>query len=590
LSRRVASIRREECEVFESARFPARVSRVSRPQWLAPAVWLAFAAALASPPLAAEPLAAAVEREGERLVTAFTADASGPGVAVLVARGDEVLFRGARGMASIELGVPLSADHVFRIGSVTKQFGAAGLLALVDDGKVALDDPLSRFLPDYPDGDAITIAQLLNHTSGIKSYTGIPGYMDQEIRRDLDTAALVAVFRDQPVDFAPGAEWKYNNSGYVLVGAVIEQASGMRWDRWLQQRMFAPLEMRHTRGGEGLDVVAMHVSGYGSDAQGGVQIAAPISMSQPHAAGALLSTVDDLWRWNRALHGGRLLSADSYQRMITPEGAAAENGHAYGYGIQAITLRGRPALEHGGGIHGFLSSLIYLPDGEITVAVLRNSTAPAGANIGMMARQLAAVALGDPYPEARPVELPLAELQALEGVYRVDAEITRTLRVADGVLTSQRSGGSPFRLIPIGDDRFLFEQSLSYLRIERDAQGAPIALRFHQGGEGDGERSLRSDEPVAHRASIELPPAALARLVGQYSSPQLGLKVFLDDAEVLRVQVPGQPALALKAQTPARFHVSEVDASFEFAPAEGPVESVTLLQGPVRIVMQRSGD
>lgn len=160
---------------------------------------LAAPAAMAATP----PTPAEFARDAAALVAERVPNAEGPGVAVLVKRGDTVLYRGARGMASVELGVPLTPAHVFRIGSVTKQFAAAGLLKLVDEGKVALDDPLAKYLPDYPGGEAITVAQLLNHTSGIKSYTNIAGYMDQEIRRDLDTAALVAVFKDHEAEFAP---------------------------------------------------------------------------------------------------------------------------------------------------------------------------------------------------------------------------------------------------------------------------------------------------------------------------------------------------------------------------------------------------
>jgi D-alanyl-D-alanine carboxypeptidase len=527
-------------------------------------------------------------RQAEALLNAAVPDADGPGMAVLVARGDEVLFRGARGMASIELGVPLSPDHVFRIGSVTKQFAAAGLLKLVDDGKVALADPLSKFLPDYPGGEAITIAQLLNHTSGIQSYTNLPGYMDQEIRKDLDTSALVAVFKDKPVEFAPGEGWNYNNSGYVLVGAVIEKASGMPWQRWLEQVQFRPAGLEHTRSGATRGVIPGHASGYSAGADGSISVAAPLSMTQPHAAGALVSTVDDLLRWNRALHGGQLISPASYQRMISPEGKAGEAPNNYGFGIQADSIRGRDALQHGGGINGFLSMLIYLPDSEVTVVTLRN--ADGAGPTRSLPRQLAALAVGDPYPKGEPVTVPASELEALQGVYRLDADNHRTLRMKDGALTSQRSGGMAFELIPVGNDTFEFEDSLSRFVIERDADGAPEAMRFFPEGEGEGELWPRTDESIDAKPAIELPRAALERLVGDYVSPQLGFKVFFDDAGVLRVQVPGQPAFELKAESASRLFITEVDARFEFEPADGAVETATLVQGSTRITAERQAD
>src|SRR5690606_29243614 len=139
------------------------------------------------------------------------------------------------------------------------------------------------------------------------------------------------------------------------------------------------------------------------------------SMTQPHAAGALLSTVDDLWRWNAALHGGKVLSAASYARMTTPEGQAAESGRNYGYGIFRTTVRNRTAFEHGGGINGFLSTLMYLPDSGVTVAIVRNSDGEGGEAVGQIARKLAAIALGDPYPASKRVDVPEPELKALEG-------------------------------------------------------------------------------------------------------------------------------------------------------------------------------
>jgi D-alanyl-D-alanine carboxypeptidase len=513
-------------------------------------------------------------------------DEGGPGVAVLVARGDTVVYRGARGQASIELGVPLSPDHVFRIGSVTKQFAAAGLLKLIDDGKASLDDPLSKFLPDFPNAKAVTLRQLLNHTSGIKSYTGIPGYMQDAIRDELDTDALVAVFKDLPTDFAPGEGWAYNNSGYVLVGAVIETITGKPWHAWLDEAFFKPLGLDHTQFGDQNAVIPGQVDGYSTPAPGQVRRADYLSMSQPHAAGALVSTLDDLLRWNRALHGGKVLSTDGYRGMITPEGKAADDTNRYGFGIQATTVRGATALRHGGGIHGFLSHLIYLPESQISVAVLRNADGP-GFDTEAFAARLAAFAIGRPYPDGTAIELDDEVMGALEGIYRLDADNARTLRVVDGRLTSQRSGGAPYVLTPVGKDTFTFEDSLSYFTIERDAAGAVTGLRFFSDGEGKGESWPRTDEKPDQRASIDLPHAARERLVGNYVAPQLSFKVFFDEVGVQRVQVPGQPAFELHAQSPTELYITEVDARFEFAPAEGAVKTATLRQGPVEIVAER---
>lgn len=533
----------------------------------------------------APPTAAQVTAYAEQLLAA-TYPAEGPGAAVLVARGDNVLYRGARGLANVELRVPLSPDQVFRIGSVTKQFAATGLLKLVEAGKVALDDPLSKFLPDYPNAAKISVRQLLDHTSGVKSYTGIPGVMEGPIRMDLTTAALVDSFKDQPTDFAPGEGWAYNNSGYVLVGAVIEAASGKPWHAFLRETVFAPAGLKATTYGANDVLITGMVNGYTvKDDQ--VVPAAFLSMTQPHAAGALVSTVDDLHRWNRALHGAKLLDIELYRAMTTPAGKAAPAN--YGFGIGRGTLRGRTQLQHGGGIFGFASHLLYVPDGDISVAILQNADATLNhqGDPQRLATLLGAFALGDPYPEAKPIDLPLEQLKRVEGVYRIDEGATRVLRVVDGRLTAQRTGGERLPLVPVGKDEFLYDGSLTRFTIERDAAGAITGMRLYQDGEGEGTVAPLTGEPLpADRASIQVPVEQLQRLVGTYLANGMRMKVFLEGTQ-LKTQLDGQPAFDLYAETPSKFFLTVVDATLTFAPADGDVTRVTLNQGPAVVEFKR---
>ncbi|RNF83655.1 serine hydrolase domain-containing protein [Montanilutibacter psychrotolerans] len=349
-------------------------------------------ASLASAPVCATPAQDQVTRYAEQLLASAYRD-DGFGAAVLVARGDEVLYRGARGDANLDFDIPLTPGRMFRIGSLTKQFAAAGLLKLVEDGRVGLDHPLSRYLPDYPGGETIRVRELLNHTSGVANYTAIPGYMDGPIRRPISTAGL-EVFDDLPVDFAPGAQWKYSNSGYVLIGAVIESVTRKPWHQYLQQSLFAPLGMRHTGYGANPLVALLTVDGY-TQVGDRTRPARPLSMTQPHASGALVSTVDDLQTWNRALHEGRVLRDGSYRQMITPTGAAAAAG--YGFGLRIDNVEGLDVINHGGSINGFSAMLIYVPGADVSVVVLQNhdgagqSTGP-----GDIAAALAMAALTAP--------------------------------------------------------------------------------------------------------------------------------------------------------------------------------------------------
>ena len=516
-------------------------------------------------------------------------DPQAPGMAILLARGDEVLYRGACGRASLELDVPLSPDHVFRIGSVTKQFAAAAALKLAEDGRLSLDDPLAKFVPGYPGGDQVTVRMLLNHTSGIRSYTDMPEIMSGTgIMEDLSTTQLVDSFKDEKPDFAPGEGWHYNNSGYVLLGAVIEAASGKPWHAYLDEAFFRPLGMAHTGYGNAAEaVIPGHAAGYTRYGERWAQ-AKYLSMTQPHAAGALVSTVDDLLKWNRALHEGRVLREAGYRAMVTPVGKAAEND--YGFGIATGTLRGQPQLQHGGGIFGFSAYLLYLPDEEVSVAVLYNADGgrPGMLGTGRIANLLAAQAIGRPYPDkGKAIEVDEATLKQYEGVYRIDEDAVRVLRVAGGRLTSQRTGGQVQALIPVAKDAFLFDEGFSRIVFERDGDGRIAAMRFFPEDEGEGEVVPRTDEAMpSAREEVTLPREALERLVGEYVYQGMTMTVSLD-GDAPKARLDGQPAFAIFAESPSKFFFKVVEATLEFAPGDGVPATVTLRQGGAVMVFER---
>lgn len=507
----------------------------------------------------------------------------GPGAVALVVRGDKVIFRGARGMASVQLNVPLNPEQVLRIGSVTKQFAAAALLKLVDDGKVSLDDTLEKYLPDYPNAKAITIMQLLNHTAGVKSYTDIADIMNGPIRRDVSTAELIDTFKDKPIDFVPGADWAYNNSGYVLVGAVIEAVSGMSWDAYLSSALLVPAGLKHTQYGADDRVIAGMVQGYSKAAETVVP-AAFLSMTQPHAAGALVSSVDDLHRWNRALHGGTLLKAASYRAMITPIGKAVD--HDYGFGIGVSSLRGTPMLSHGGGIFGFSSHLLYLPDEPLSVVVLQNSDSSRDAAV--IAIKLGAYALGKPFPEAKAIDVDDVMLASYVGVYRVDEKNVRELRLIDGVLSSQRTGGPVYKLMPVAADQFLFEDGITYYQFER-TNGQISGTRLFANGSDEGEYAAHTDEALsAQRVAITPTPERLAQIVGDYLGGPGALRIFMD-GDTLKAQLASQPAFDLFAETNDLYFLTVFDATLEFAPSATTATGLTLRQRGADISFTREG-
>lgn len=531
----------------------------------------------------APPGPAEFQRYADSLLTLdYRADR--PGASVLVARGSTVLLRTARGIADMDAHQPLRPDSRFRIASVTKQITAAGLLTLVEAGKVKLDDPLSRYIADFPAGDRITILQLLDHTAGVRNYTNLPGYVDDVIRRDLTTPQLIDLFRDQKPDFAPGTGWEYSNSGYVLLGAVIEAVTGKPWHRYLQDALFEPLGMKQTGYGHDPRVASRTVSGYSAVGDSVVPMR-PLSMTQPHAAGGLVSTVDDLLIWSRALHHGRVLKNATYTRMVTPAGKAVNPG--YGFGLYVDQVRTHKAYRHGGSMFGFVSSLTYLPDADITVVVLENDDAPnPSEDAHTLVRRLAAKAVGDPYPEARAIAVDAATLQKAEGVYRFGGDTVRVLRVVDGKLTAQRNRSPRAPLTPIAPDEFLYPDGFNRILLVRDPAGAIRGMRFHPRGDGSGEVGTRTGDSLsATPHAVQLPRAALERLVGTFARGALTLRVYLE-AEVLMAVVGGQDPVHLRATSATLFEVEETGATLEF-PAGDRVAQVTVRQGRREVVLER---
>jgi hypothetical protein len=348
--------------------------------------------------------------------------------------------------------------------------------------------------------------------------------------------------------------------------------------------LFKPLGMKDTGYGADPAVVARQVKGYGSDDSGPTE-PMPLSMTQPHAAGALVSTVDDLARWNRALHEGRVLKPETYARMITPTGKATDVG--YGYGIGSAGVRGTPSFQHGGGIPGFSAQLNYVPGPDVTVAVLLNSDAAGpGQEAASVARRLTAAALGDPYPEVKPVDVDVAVLKQYEGVYRIDKDATRTLRVVDGKLTAQRTDRPREVLTAVANDTFVYSDGFNRLKLERDAAGKVTGMRFWPDGEGEGVIAELTGQalPVA----ITLPREALERLVGVYSTSGVELTIALH-GEALSGQIKGQPqAVPLVAISANQFTGDIVGAELTFAPETGPAQSITMRQGGNTTVFERA--
>ena len=341
-----------------------------------------------------------------------------PGAAVIVVVDGQPVLRKGYGLADVESGAKVTPEKVFRIASVTKQFTAVAVLQLVQQGKVKLDDPVTKYVEDLDTrGKTITVEHLLSHTSGIPHYTATPGFVDIGARK-FSPRELVALVDDQPLDFEPGSQFKYSNTGYVLLGMVIEKASGTSYADYMLEHVFKPAGMNDTRYGPNEIADDKHARGYEAS-EGGFKPARPMDMSQPFAAGALESTVDDLWSWTRALGEGKLVDPELLERAWTPY-AVTEGKSDYGYGWSISRERGVPDerwIRHGGGINGFMSFTIWIPERNVFVAMLSN--AMGGGNPGKVCRALALEALGRTAKQRVAITLDEKTLDKYLGVYEV---------------------------------------------------------------------------------------------------------------------------------------------------------------------------
>jgi D-alanyl-D-alanine carboxypeptidase len=447
---------------------------------------------------------------------------------------------------------------------------------LQEQGKLSVDDAITKHLKSYPadPGDRITIHQLLTHTSGIPSYTDDAELMARRTV-EIPAAELVVTFQDRPLEFAPGTEWRYSNSGYVLLGLVVEAASGQSYEQYLQEHFFTPLGLTGTGYTHNETILPLRASGY-TLTDGVLANAAHIAMSLPFSAGAIHSTVGDLAAWDRALHGDKVLSAASQQQMFTP---VQQN---YGYGVMMMERSGHKLIMHDGGIDGFSSHLARYPDDGVTIVVLGNNESVNASELGFA---LAAIMFDQPYDvpvRKTPVAVADAALDEFGGVYRVGEDQYRVFRRDGQGLTSRRTGGAILKLLPESADRFYYtHDNASTVTFVRDAQGAVVAHVMHQQGVDSRHEKLVgavADSIMALQSEVVVDPAVFARYVGDYElAPGFVLTFRTRDGRFF-TQATGQSELEVFAAGETEYFLKAVDARLSFTVTAGAVTGVVLHQ------------
>ncbi|WP_445357016.1 serine hydrolase domain-containing protein [Microbulbifer sp. ANSA002] len=393
-----------------------------------------------------------------------------PGVAVIVSKKGKVIFQGAYGLANLEHNIPLTANSVFRLGSITKQFTAAAIMMLQEQGKLSLTDNIHKYAPDFPtEGSDVTIEHLLTHTSGIANYTEDEEIFAKEIQLPTTIDDMLIRFAKHPMKFKPGEQMRYSNTGYVLLGKIIEVASGQSYADFIDENIFKKVGMKSSYYG-GSKVIPNRANGYDTSPDGVVN-AMYIDMMWPHAAGALLSTVIDLDIWFKALRDGEVLSKESYQKMIEPFRLNDDSMSNYGYGLGIGKLNEYDMVAHSGGIPGFATDAFYIPSEDLYIAVLSNLSSR---NPSLISKLLAAEVLDIPVPKFKSVELDESKVKELLGSYKIDENSVRILSLEDGIFYSQRSGGPKYEIIPMSENSFYFENTLTYMVIEQDKNGKQV--------------------------------------------------------------------------------------------------------------------
>jgi CubicO group peptidase (beta-lactamase class C family) len=509
-------------------------------------------------------------------------EGNSPGAAVLVAKEGEILFKKGYGYSNIGHHVLITPQTKFRIGSITKQFTAASILRLKEQGQLDLNDPLSKYFPDFPRANEVTIHHLLTHTSGIHPYTEKADFIET-VTGPVKPESLIDSIKKDPYDFTPGNRWKYNNSGYFLLGAIVEKVSGQSYADFLKKNFFEPLEMQNTGVHRSTDILEDEAEGYAYEGRK-IKKALNWDMSRAGGAGSLYSTVEDLFRWNEAIFHGKVLNAASLKQAFTPvstnqDPKVGENrDEGYGYGWSLSKLRGLREISHGGGLQGFLSFLLRYPDENFTVAVLANAAAPPpGLGPNQLAHVITQLYIGNKMEARQIPETIQMSPEALDPyVGRYDyGGATLTVSKEGHRIFAQLTGQPRFEIFPKSETEFFWKVVEARVTFVKNEKGEVIKAIHHQGG------SVIDASKLKEESAVSIDPKLLDRYVGKYDYGQ-GKMILTVTREENRLfaQLTGQPKVEIFPKSETEFFWKVVAANITF---------VTGDQGKVMKAIHRQG-
>ena len=483
--------------------------------------------------------------------------------AVQVMKGDKVLFTGGYGMADISSSRPNTPETKYMMCSVTKQFTSTAIMQLSEKKLLNLNDPIARYFPDYPKpaADKVTITHLLTHTSGITEYTDLPRF-EEMVDKPAKIEDVVSLFKNLPLLFEPGTEWRYSNSGYHLLGIIIEKVSGETYGEYLRKHIFGPLGMSHSVFPSGFMNNSGMAKGYTFDSANNPVPEVIVHSNLPYSAGGLYSTVGDMVKWDRGLRNGTFLSQESISQMFEPF------KNRYGFGWFIDTLYGHQLVFHGGGGAGFRSHFMRFVDDAFCVVVFCNNDA---GSVNLIGNVLAAIAFGEPYDvpiTKTPIAIDPKTLDYYIGAYEISPDEYRLVTREGDSLFVHRTSGARNRLHTEAKDKFFYDSdNTRTLTFVLDAAGKVTGLISHHNGRDETARRIEGEK--AHEALGSLIPATVDpavynAYVGDYEVAPGFVITFRCRNDRFFAQPAGQPEAEAFPRSETEFFFKLVDASVSF--------------------------
>ncbi|HEY9258535.1 serine hydrolase domain-containing protein [Chitinophaga sp.] len=507
---------------------------------------------------------------------------SDPGVVVLIAKKGKIIYEAAVGSANLELKVPLKPDMVFRIGSVTKQFTAVGILQLIEQGKISLQDSVQQYLKDFPNkGATITIENLLTHTSGITDYTAIDSDIPFIERRDFTPEFIIDYFKQTPLEFKPGTRYGYSNSNYTLLAYIIEKVTGMPYHQYLAEKVIQPAGLTNTRFAGEKTIVPLRVTGYTRD-NGFYEHCDYQTLSIGYGCGDLLSTAQDLNKWNEALLAGKLIRAATLEHAYTPYKLADGTFSVYGYGWFINQVNGKKCIHHEGQTSGFIALEKYFPAEELYTVILTNvksgedKTDFSNRRFKLFA-QVEALALGKAPPAA--ITMSDQQLDSFTGTYQAGKQ-TIAIRHKKGTLICDASMEGRFKLLPVGTDKFIIENvtPVSSFAFIRDKAGKVVELIAMQSTTFDW-RKVGADTSAVNES--------LKAYAGKYQLPTMRntfTTITVRNHTLMASSTTPLPDTDLVQTGPDQFRSNTPEFDFQFVfvrQPNGEVQTLRITQGPL---------